>query len=177
MKPKAKRFLKWTGISLAILTLLAINARRVSRADSEVIADAAMAVAYTKGGVYMGFSTESGRTLRLMDLKPGGFCLVARNWTEFNIGVPSAPNIISWNERPPEDESMWDKRWQDLKMKHPDLAGSLYFSLPIYSPRGDMAYLYYEVIEGPLWGGGGYLTMKKEGGRWVKVADDITIQY
>lgn len=177
MKPKAKRFLKWTGTSLALLLAFGLNARRISRADSEVISNAAMAVAYTKDGVYLGFNSESGRTLRLVDLKPGGFCLVARNWTEFTFGVPTAPNVIAWNERPPEDESQWDKKWNDLKKKHPNLAGSLYFSLPIYSPKGDMAYLYYEVIEGPMWGGGGYLTMKKEWGKWVKVADDITIQY
>ncbi|GEM_PF-6065235 len=177
MKPKVKRFLKWTGISLAVLLAFGINARRVSRADSEVIADAAMAVAYTKDGEYLGYTNENGKTLRLMDLKPGGFCLIARNWIKHNYGQLSAPNVIRWNVPPPEDDSQWDKAWDEIKKKHPKLAGCLYFSLPIYSPSGDMAYLYYEVIEGPLYGGGGYLTMKKEGDKWVKVADDITIQY
>lgn len=177
MKPKLKRFLKWTGTSIAVLTAFGINARRVSKVDSDVIRDAAMAVAYTKDGVYIGYTEASGTDLFARDLMPGGVCLVARNWVSPTIGDPAAPNVIAWNKEPPEDESKWESAWQDLKKKHPKLSGSLTFSLPIYSPNGDTAFLYYVVYEGPFMGGGGYLTMKKKGDRWVKAADDITIQY
>ena len=136
-----------------------------------------MEVAYTKGGEYLGEIVPGERRFALSDLGMGGLCHAARNWTPKIFGVPKAPNVFAWNMPLPDNSDEWDKAVRKIANERPKFEGFLSFSLPIYSLSGHRAYLYYTVQEGPLWGGGGFVTMQKQDGKWVKVKDEVTVQY
>lgn len=174
MRPKIRQNLK-VIVGLALVPIvLAINARRVSATDSEVISAAALEVGFTKGGRYVGYLDDKPSEILPHDFRPGGICLVLRNWVGATIGLPNCPNIVAWNLQMPDDMD-WIDYHRGLARKYEHYAGSLTFSLPIYSLDGQRAYLHYDVWEGPLEGQGGFLTLEKRDGKWQAVGDDVVM--
>ena len=172
MGPRVKKAVVMASAATLALALLASNARRVSIADSEVLNAASAELGI--GGTYVGYLGSGKDYFMPTKWEPGAICLALRNWTDASFEKPQCTNIAAWDIEKPADVE-WMDFYRGLGKSIPNYEGVMTLSLPIFSPDGQRAYLWYDIWHGPLSAEGGFLTLEKRDGKWVAVNRDVRV--